>query len=59
MAVKTDGTLWTWGRNDQGLLGDGTAVARCSPGTVVGGGTTWVKACNSVGSSIAITKETL
>ena len=40
-AVKTDGTLWTWGCNGQGILGDGTTVNKCSPGTVAGGGTTW------------------
>ena len=41
VSIKTDGTLWTWGSNGQGRLGDGTVVARCSPGTVAGGGTTW------------------
>jgi alpha-tubulin suppressor-like RCC1 family protein len=43
-AVKTDGTLWTWGSNGSGRLGDGTATSRSSPGTVVGGGTTWCAA---------------
>ena len=41
IAVKTDGTLWTWGCNSLGQLGDGTTVSRCSPGTVAGGGTNW------------------
>jgi alpha-tubulin suppressor-like RCC1 family protein len=40
-AVKTDGTLWTWGCNNAGQLGDGTFFNRVSPGTTVGGGTTW------------------
>ena len=40
-AVKTDGTLWTWGDNPFGQLGDGTKVSRSSPGTTAGGGTTW------------------
>jgi len=40
-AVKTDGTLWTWGSNNQGLLGDGTGGNRSSPGTTAGGGTNW------------------
>jgi alpha-tubulin suppressor-like RCC1 family protein len=41
IAVKTDGTLWTWGQNNGGILGDGTTTNRCSPGTTAGGGTTW------------------
>ena len=40
-AIKTDGTLWTWGLNDTGQLGDGTTENRSSPATVAGGGTTW------------------
>ena len=53
-AIKTDGTLWTWGCNFQGQLGDGTLVSRCSPGTVAGGGTTWCKTNGTVDSSVAI-----
>jgi len=40
-AIKTDGTLWTWGNNNSGNLGDGTTINRSSPGTVAGGGTNW------------------
>ena len=55
-AIKTDGTAWTWGYNGQGRLGDGTTVARSSPGTVAGGGTTW---CNiSAGSGITAAVKT-
>ena len=41
VGLKTDGTLWTWGSNSNGRLGDGTTTSRSSPGTVAGGGTTW------------------
>ncbi|WP_316413015.1 RCC1 domain-containing protein [Mesoterricola silvestris] len=34
--VKSDGTVWTWGRNDQGQLGDGTALNHELPAMVPG-----------------------
>ena len=40
-AIKTDGTLWTWGRNEDGQLGDGTTVDKSSPIQTVAGGTNW------------------
>jgi hypothetical protein len=50
-AIKTDGTLWTWGRNDDGQLGDGTTTNRSSPGTVAGGGVNWKQvACGGDGA---------
>ena len=40
-AIKTDGTLWTWGRNDYGELGDNTITNKSSPVQTVAGGTNW------------------
>ena len=40
-AIKTDGTLWTWGRNSNGQLGDNTIIGRCTPVTTFAGGTNW------------------
>ncbi len=31
IALKNDGTVWTWGRNQFGQLGDGTTTTRYSP----------------------------
>lgn len=43
-AVKQDGTLWCWGRNDYGQTGDGTMTAsRPSPVQVMALGTTVVE----------------
>ena len=41
IAVKTDGTLWAWGRNDSGQLGDNTTTDRSTPVTTFSGGTNW------------------
>ena len=54
LALKTDGTLWTWGTQSQGGLGDGTTTARNSPGTVAGGGTTWCAIQAMAYASLAI-----
>ena len=40
MALKTDGTLWGWGRNENGEQGRNDTVYRSSP-TQVGSDTTW------------------
>jgi len=39
-ALRTDGTLWAWGRNNWGQLGDGTTTNRSSP-VQIGSETTW------------------
>ena len=39
-AVKNDGTLWTWGGNYSGQIGDGTRVSRSSP-VQIGALTNW------------------
>lgn len=36
LAVKTDGTVWTWGENLYGQLGDGTTTDRHTPVQVTG-----------------------
>ena len=40
VAVRTDGTLWAWGNNNSGQMGDGTNTDRTSP-VQIGSETTW------------------
>ena len=42
LGVRANGTLWAWGRNGSGRLGDGTTIPKSSPVSVVGGFTDWV-----------------
>ena len=36
IASTPDGVAWTWGRNNQGQLGDGTTTSHCTPSPVPG-----------------------
>lgn len=40
VAIKTGGTLWTWGTNNNGQLGDGTSTTKTSP-VQIGALSTW------------------
>jgi alpha-tubulin suppressor-like RCC1 family protein len=40
VALKPDGTVWTWGNNTDGQLGDGTATGRTTPVQVCEAGET-------------------
>jgi alpha-tubulin suppressor-like RCC1 family protein len=40
-AIKTDGTLWVWGRNNVGQLGNAAITDRSTPVTTFAGGTNW------------------
>ena len=47
IATKTDGTLWTWGRNIYGSLGQNPGVAYISSPTQIGSDSTWTSISNS------------
>jgi len=51
LATKTDGTLWTWGQNSYGQLGDNTTTQRITPVTTFSGGTNWVSPVRGFTSS--------
>jgi len=53
LSIKTDGTLWAWGYNVTGVLGDGTIVNRSSP-VQVGALSDWAAAGISRFHSIAV-----
>ena len=40
-AIKTDGTLWVWGKNYEGQLGNNTMDTSNTPITTFVGGTNW------------------
>jgi alpha-tubulin suppressor-like RCC1 family protein len=54
-AIKTDGTLWTWGNNSYGALGDGSVVRTSSP-TQVGAETYWENISTGTNFMVATTK---
>ena len=58
-AVKTDGTLWTWGYDNYGQLGNGSAFSSgvFSPITTAGGGTTWSQVACGYYSTLAVKSD--
>lgn len=55
-AIKTDGTLWLWGRNG-GVLGDNSSTNRSSPVQTITGGTNWSKVSCGEEHTAAIKKD--
>ena len=45
-AIKTDGTLWTWGQNSSGQLGNAKTTDVSTPVTTFAGGTNWKQVSN-------------
>jgi len=52
-AIKTDGTLWSWGDNSNGQIGDGTVVSRSSP-VQIGLLTNWSQAVGNGKTTAAV-----
>ncbi len=57
VALKTNGTLWTWGNNNNGQLGNGTLVNNFTP-TQVGTSTNWQNITTDSSSSNTFAKKT-
>jgi alpha-tubulin suppressor-like RCC1 family protein len=56
-AIKTDGTLWSWGINDDGQLGLGDTADRSSP-VQIGSLTTWTEVSFGNDASMGINQST-
>ena len=54
-AIKTDGTLWTWGYNAYAQLGDNTVTSKSSPVQTITGGTNWKSVACGHAHTAAIT----
>ena len=53
MAVKADGSLWAWGKNNTGQLGDGTTIDKSSPVQI--GTSSWTTVYAAVSFTLGIT----
>jgi alpha-tubulin suppressor-like RCC1 family protein len=56
LLIKWDGTLWAWGDNDSGQLGDTTTSDRSSP-VQVGDIIDWVSVAGGTGHTVAIRQD--
>ena len=54
LGVRTNGTIWSWGNNGSGQLGDGTVTIQSSPVSVVGGFTNWTQVSAGSGFSLGL-----
>ena len=57
--IKTDGTLWTWGRNTFDQLGDNTVANKSSPVQTVAAGTNWQLVAGGVYHTAAIRDDSM
>ena len=57
VAIKNNGTLWAWGSNQYGQVGDGTLLTKSSPVQI--GSFTWLSASAGANHSMALRNDGL
>jgi alpha-tubulin suppressor-like RCC1 family protein len=56
LAIQKDGSLWSWGQNDMGQLGDATKTAHTTP-AMVSPGPTWISVAAGNKASYALRSD--
>ena len=56
-AIKTDGTLWSWGLNSTGQLGTNDITTRSTPVTTFAGGTNWKQVSAGINHTVALSDD--
>jgi alpha-tubulin suppressor-like RCC1 family protein len=54
-AIKSNGTLWTWGNNNLGQLGNNTSITSTIPTQEILGLNNWTSVTGTTGSTLALT----
>lgn len=54
LAIKSNNTLWAWGINTNGQIGDGTTISRSSPVQLGNPGYTWNEAIAGINYSVGL-----
>jgi len=57
LGIQSDGTLWAWGGNSHGQLGDGTTTLRTSPVQIGSSSTTWSQVACGRTHSLGIQRD--
>lgn len=57
VALKSDGSLWTWGSNSDGQLGDNTIVSKSSPTQEFTSATDWVAVAAGSNHTLALKSD--